>query len=57
MSFIQSSRAGDAAARLSGRGAERSSLPKHVLIGYWHNWQASPAAFIPAQFSANIGST
>lgn len=22
-------------------------LPKHILIGYWHNWEAAPAAFIP----------
>ncbi len=24
-----------------------STLPKHILAGYWHNWQASPAAIIP----------
>ncbi len=24
-----------------------SALPKHILVGYWHNWDASPAAFIP----------
>ncbi len=24
-----------------------SPLPKHILVGYWHNWHASPAAFLP----------
>lgn len=24
-----------------------SVLPKHILVGYWHNWNASPAAFLP----------
>jgi chitinase len=24
-----------------------SSLPKHILVGYWHNWHAGPAAFLP----------
>lgn len=24
-----------------------SALPKHILIGYWHNWDANPAAFLP----------
>jgi len=24
-----------------------SALPKHILVGYWHNWQSSPAAFLP----------
>jgi len=23
-----------------------SVLPKHILVGYWHNWHASPAAFL-----------
>ncbi len=23
-----------------------SPLPKHILIGYWHNWDASPAVFL-----------
>jgi chitinase len=27
--------------------ANPSILPKHILIGYWHNWHTSPAAFIP----------
>jgi chitinase len=22
-------------------------LPKHILVGYWHNWHANPAAFLP----------
>ncbi|MGB8981313.1 MAG: chitinase [Anaerolineales bacterium] len=24
-----------------------SGLPKHILVGYWHNWDARPAAFLP----------
>jgi len=24
-----------------------SALPKHILSGYWHNWHASTAAFLP----------
>lgn len=24
-----------------------SALPKHILTGYWHNWHAHPAAFLP----------
>jgi chitinase len=24
-----------------------SALPRHILVGYWHNWHASPAAFLP----------
>lgn len=28
-------------------GKNSSVLPKHILVGYWHNWHASPAAFLP----------
>jgi len=24
-----------------------SGLPRHILIGYWHNWQGDPAAYVP----------
>jgi chitinase len=30
-----------------------SALPKHILVGYWHNWHASPAAFLPLKDVGN----
>ena len=29
------------------RAKNSSLLPKHILVGYWHNWHTSPAAFLP----------
>lgn len=45
MSFINLSHTGKST--LQNPIKISSVLPRHILVGYWHNWDASPAAFIP----------
>lgn len=31
---------------ISGHTHPSTTLPRHILVGYWHNWQAEAASFI-----------
>lgn len=41
---VNQSEAGNLAA--SNANKDVAGLPKHILIGYWHNWHNTPAAFV-----------